>query len=98
MGIFPIDTERFIDLEGLTRLNAAPAEDTLIGIVSIEGIRHVHFVGFRLVWNLLMLDLQEARRVVHGAVSVVVVANRAVEQMIAENAVKCFSSCRVRTL
>ena len=65
-------------------MNTASAEDALVGIVAIEGIGHIHFIWLGLVRNLLVFHLKELCRVVHGAVAVVVVANCAVEQMIAE--------------
>src|SRR5438105_544834 len=98
MGILPIDGQRFIDLEGLTGLNTAPAEDALVGIVPIEGIGHIHFVWLRPVWSLLMFNVEEGGGVVHGAVAVVVVADRTVEQMVAKDAVKGFVSRRICTL
>ena len=96
MRILPIDAERFIDLEGLARLNAAPAENALVGIVAVEGIGHIHFVGLGLVGDLLVLDCEQLGGVVHGAVAVVVVAHRAVEQVIAEDAVEGFALRRIR--
>ena len=51
----------------------------------------IHFIGLGLVGNLLMLDVEQRGGVVHRAVAVVVVADRAVEQMIAEDAVKGFA-------
>ncbi len=96
-AILPIDAQRFIDLEGLARLNAASAENALVGIVAIEGIGHIHFIGLGLVGDFLMLDCEQLGGVMHGAVAVVVVADRAVEQMIAEDAVKGFALRRIRT-
>ena len=94
--ILPIDAQRFIDLESLAGLNAASAENALVGIVAVEGIGHIHFIGLGLVGDLLMLDREQLGGVMHGAVAVVVVADRAVEQMIAEDAVKGFALRRVR--
>jgi hypothetical protein len=70
----------------------------LIGIVAIEGIRHIHFVRLWLVGYFLMLDREEARGVMHGTVAAVVVADGTVEQMVAEDAVKGLAPCRVGTL
>src|ERR1700722_3065159 len=97
MLILPTDAERFIDLESLTRLNTAPAENTLVRIVAVEGIRHVHFVGLRLVGNLLMLDREHFGGVMYCAVPVVVVADRAVEQVVAKDAIEGFALRRVCT-
>ena len=95
-SILPIDAQRFIDLEGLAGLNAAPAENALVGIVAIEGIGHIHFIRLGLVGDLLVLNCEQLGGVVHGAVAVVVVADRAVEQMVAEDAIEGFALRRVR--
>jgi hypothetical protein len=47
-------------------------------------------VGLRPKWNFLMLDGQQLRRVMDGAIAVVVVADRALEHVVAEDAIKCF--------
>ena len=78
-------------------MNTAPAKDALVGIVAVEGIGHIHFVWLRLVRDRLMFDVEKASSVVHGTVAVVVVAHRAVEQVIAEDAVKCFALRCVRS-
>jgi hypothetical protein len=89
MLILPPDTQRFIDLEGLAGLYAAPTKNALIGIVAIERIRVINFVRLRSKRDLLMFDGQQLGRVMDSTIAVVVVANRAVEQVVAENAIKC---------
>ena len=68
----------------------------MIGIVAVEGIGHVHFIRLGLVSNFLVLDVKKLGRVMHRAVTVVVIADRAVEQMIAEDPVKGFALRSVR--
>src|ERR1700677_4443017 len=97
MRIFPVNGQRLIDLEGLAGLHTAPAENTLVGIVAIEGIRHIHFIGLLLVGDFLMLNREQLGGVMYRAVAVVVVADRTVEQMVAEDAVKGLALRCVRT-
>jgi hypothetical protein len=56
MRVFPINRKRFINLEVLARLDAATAENALIGVVAIERICIVDFVRLGSEWNVLMLD------------------------------------------
>ncbi len=101
MIALPVDRESFIDLHVLARLNAASAEDALIGVVAVEGIRHVLLVRLWRVRPGLMLYVQFFGGVVDGAVAIVVVADGAVEHVVLEDAVEglalrdvdCFS-CR----
>src|SRR6266436_3646527 len=88
--IFPVDGKRFVDLDVLTSLNAAAAQNALIGIVAIERIRVIDLVGLRSKRDSLMLNGQQLRRVMDSAIAIVVVADRAVEHVVAENAIKCF--------
>ena len=91
MRVFPVDAEGFIDLEVLAGLHASAAKDALIWIVSIEGIGEVFLVGFGLVGNFLMFDCKQFCRVMYGAVAVVVVADGAIEQVVAEDAIECLT-------
>src|SRR5579871_1833953 len=97
MLILPANAQRFIDLERLARLNAASAEYALAGIVAVEGIGHIHCVRLWLEWNFLVFHAKKLGGVMHRTVAVVVVADRAIEQMIAEYAVKSLSLRRIRT-
>jgi hypothetical protein len=91
--VFPVDRECLIDLHILARLDAAPAEDALAGIIPIEGVSVVHLVRLRLKGDLLMFNREQLRRVVDGAVAVVVVANGAIEQVVGENPVERLPLC-----
>ena len=96
MEILPIDAQRFIDLEGLTRLNTASAKNALVRIVAIEGVGYIHFIWLGLVGDLLVLNCEQVGGVVHGAVAVVVVANRTVEHVVAEDAIEGFALRSIR--
>src|SRR6202030_912356 len=85
---FPANREGFIDLNGLAGLDALAAEDALAGIIAVEGIRHIHFVWLGGKWSLLVLDPEGHCRVVDAAVLVVVIADRAIEQVVAEDRVE----------
>ena len=88
--VFPANRKRLIHLNILAGLDAAAAKDALVGIVAIKRIRRVHLVGFRFERDFLMLDGEKPRGVMDCAVTVVVVADRAVEHVIAENPVERF--------
>ena len=88
--IFPVDGEGFVDLDVLASLYAAATQNALIGIVAIERIRVIDFVGLRSKRDSLMFNGQQFRGVMHGAIAIVVVADRAVEQVVTENAIKRF--------
>ncbi len=79
--------ERLIHLQVLARFDAAPAQNALPRIVAVERVRIVDFVGLRFERIALVLDIQQFRRVVNRAIAVVVVAHRAVELVVPENAV-----------
>jgi hypothetical protein len=55
----------------------------LAGIVAVERTAVVNFVRLRLKWVALMLNGEHLCGVMHGAITVVVVADRAIELMIA---------------
>ena len=82
----PVDRQRLIDLQILARLDAAPAEDALVGIVAVEGVGVVHRVRLGRERVFLMRDAHHRRRVVDGAVAVVVLADGAVEFVVLEEA------------
>src|SRR5438445_9830085 len=88
MRIFPADRERIVNLDILASLDAAATKDALIWFVSVKWVRVVHFVRLRLERNLLMLDGHQLGRVVHRAITVVIVAGGAVKHVVAQNAVE----------
>src|SRR5207237_3340870 len=90
IGIFPVDRKSFVDLDVLTGFNAAAAENALIGVVSIERIRVVDFVGLRSKRDSLVLNGQQLRRVMNRAIAIVVIADRAIKKVITEDAIKRF--------
>ena len=93
--IFPVDGERFIDFNVLTSLNAPAAKNALIRIVTIKRICVIDFVRFRSEWDSLMLNRQQFRRVVDYAIAIVVVTDRAVQHVVAEDAIESFHlGCR----
>ncbi len=96
MWILPADGQSFVDLEILAGLDAAAAENTLIGIVTVERVGVIDLVGLGLEWQALVLDAQHLRGVVHCAVAVVVVAHGAIQEVIAQNAVERFRSRGLR--
>src|SRR5882724_13290571 len=88
--VFPVDGKRFVDLDILTSLYAAAAQNALIGIVAIERIRVIDFVGLRSKRDSLMLNGQQLRRVMDSAIAIVVIADRAIKKVITEDAIKRF--------
>ena len=92
MVVFPTDRECFIHLQGLARLHTAAAQNTLVGVVPIEGVGIVDFVRLGSIRYLLMFDLQQFRCVMNSAVAVVVVANRTIEKVVPQDTVECFSA------
>src|SRR4051812_7352795 len=88
MWVFPADREGLIHLNVLAGLNAAPTKDALVWIVAIKWIRRVDLVRFGFEWDFLVLNGQELRGVMDGAVAVIVVADGAVEHVVAENPVE----------
>src|SRR5260370_35934311 len=85
---FPTDRERVIYLNILAGLNALAAENALAGIVAVKRIGHIHFVRFWREGMLLMLNIERKSRIVNAAVFVVIVADCAVEHVIAKNHVE----------
>jgi len=71
-------------------LIAEIAENALVEVVAIERICAIDLVRFRSEWDPLVLNSQQFRRVMDDAVAVVVVADRAVQHVIAQNAIECF--------
>jgi hypothetical protein len=91
MRILPVNRKRLVHLHVLASLNASAAKNALLRVVAVEGVRVVFFVGLGMKGNWLVLDAQQFFRVVDSAVSVVIIADRAVENVIGENAVERFS-------
>ena len=92
-GMFrlPVDGEGLVDLHVLAGLDAAAAEDALVGIVAVEGIGMVLLVGLAAEGPRLVLHVEMFDGVVDGAVAVVVVADGAVEVVILEDAIEGFA-------
>jgi hypothetical protein len=88
MRVVPIDGKRLVHFDVLTSFHAAAAQDALVGIVTVEGICVVDFVRLGLERDLLVLNGQQFCRVVYCAISIVVVADGAVEHVITKDAVK----------
>src|SRR5207302_4550748 len=86
--VLPVDRKGFVHLDILASLNATAAEDALIGIVTVEGIGVVNFVRLRSERNSLVFNGQQLCRVMNGAISIVVIADRAIEKVITEDAIK----------
>src|SRR6266850_259572 len=93
MRILPADRKGFIHLYVLAGFDTAAAKNALLRVVAVEGVRMILFIRLGMIGNRLMLDAQQSFRVVNGAVSVVVVAHGAVENVIAENAIKRLPLC-----
>ena len=88
----PADGKGLIHLNRLAGLYALPAKNALAGVVAIERVGHVYFIRFRREGVVLMLNVQLERRVVDPAIFIVVIADRAVEHVVAENDVVCLRS------
>jgi hypothetical protein len=91
MRILPINRKRLVHLHVLASFDAAAAKNALLRVVAVEGVRVVFFVRLGTKGNWLVLDAEQFFRVVDSAISVVVVAHGAVENVIGENAVERFS-------
>src|SRR5207244_9817154 len=61
--ILPVNRKSFVDLDVLTSLHTAAAENALIGIVAVERIRVVDLVWFRSKRDSLVLNGQQIRLV-----------------------------------
>ena len=88
--IFPANGQGLVDLNVLAGLDTATAKNALVGIVAIKWICRVHFVGLCPEWDGLVLDAEKLGGVMDRAVAVIIVADGAVEQVIAENPVERF--------
>ena len=67
----------------LAGLDAAAAKDALVRVVAVERVGGVDLVRLGLERIFLVLHREHLRRVVDRAIAVVVVADRAVEQVVA---------------
>src|ERR1700722_7418148 len=95
MRILPVNGKGFVDLQVLAGFNTSAAKNTLLRIVAVERIGMIFPVGLGMIRNGLMLHGQQFFGVVNGAISVVVIAYGAVENVIAKNATKGLSlRCR----
>ena len=96
MRVFPPNRQRFVDLNILARFHATAAKNALIRIITVKRIRRINGIRFRFERDFLMFDGQQFGRVVDRAVAVVIVADGAVQHVIAENPVKGFPLCSHR--
>jgi len=90
MRILPVDGERFVDFKVLAGLDAAATKDALVRILPVKRVRGVDLVRLLCEWDFLMIHREHLGRVVHRAVAVMVVADRAVEHMVLEQTVERF--------
>src|SRR6266850_1917865 len=98
MRILPADRQSFVDLETLTGFNTTAAQNALVGIIAVERVGAVDFVRLGFEWETLVLDGQHLGGVVNDAVAVVVVADGAIKEVIAQNAIERFRSRQLRPL
>jgi hypothetical protein len=91
MLVFPTYRECCIHLQGLACLHTAATQNTLVGFVPIEWVGIVDFVRLRSIRYLLVLNFQQLRCVMNGAIAVVVVANGTVEKVVPKDAVERLS-------
>ncbi len=96
MRIVPIDGQRLIHFNILAGFHAAAAQNALVGIIAVEWIGAVDLIRLGLKWDLLVLDGHQLGGVVYRAVSVVVVAHGAIQQVVAEDAVEGLFARRMR--
>src|SRR5579875_375459 len=87
----PADGQRLVHLHVLAGLHAAPAQDALAGVVAIEWVGVILLVALGAELARLVLHIQLRRGVMHRAVAVVVVAHRAIEVVVFQDAVKGFT-------
>ena len=66
-----------------------PAKNALAGIVAIERFGHFHFVRFVRERMVLFRSVQFERCVMNSTVLIVVVADGAIEHVVAENHIEC---------
>ncbi len=93
IGVFPVNGERFVHFDVLARFHAAAAKDALVGVVPIKGVGVVHLVLLGAKRNLLVLNTQLCSGVVNNAITVVVIANGAIQNVIAQDPVKSLPLC-----
>jgi hypothetical protein len=91
MWILPVDGERFVDFDVLAGLDTAATKDALVRIVPVKRVRGVDLVRLLGEWDFLMIHREHLGRVVHRAVAVIVVADRAVKHMVLEQTVEGFA-------
>src|ERR1700730_14513585 len=90
MRILPVDGEGFVDFDVLTGLDTAATKNALVRIIPVKRIGGVNLVGLLREWDLLMIHREHFGGVMHRAVAVVVVADRAVKHMVFEQTVEAF--------
>ena len=90
MWILSVDGEGFVDFDVLTGLDTAATKNALVRIIPVKRIGGVNLVGLVREWDLLMIHREHFSGVMHRAVAVVVVADRAVKHMVFEQTVEAF--------
>src|SRR5581483_3080790 len=83
----PVDRERLVDLDTLASFHASSTKNALLRVVAVKGIRMVLHIRLRSERPLLMLDVKILGGVMNRAVSIVVVAYRAIEIVVLEDAI-----------
>src|ERR1017187_4418122 len=96
MRIFPADGQRLVDLQILAGLHATATQNALIGIVAVKRIAVVDLVRLLLKRVALVIDGEQFGGVMDRTIAVVVVANRTVELVVAENAVERLRASSLR--
>ncbi|MNV47064.1 hypothetical protein D3C71_1389190 [compost metagenome] len=81
----PVNRERLIHLKVLTSFHAATAQNTLVRIIPVHRMRHIHLIGLPLEHILLMIQLQLLGRVMYNTVPVIVITHRTIQLMILQN-------------
>ena len=87
----PVDRQRLIHLHILAGLHTSPTQNALVRIVAIEGIAEVGRIGLGLIRALLMFHVEQSRGVMHSAVFIVVITDRAIQHVIAQDAIEGFA-------
>src|ERR1700719_1912823 len=88
MRILPVNRKSFVHLHVLAGFDASAAKDALLRVVAVERGGLIFFVRLGSIQNPLVFYCQRVFGVVNGAISVVVVAYGAIENVIAVNPAK----------
>ena len=58
MRVLPANGQSFVDFEILAGFDAAAAENALVGIIAVERVGVIDFVGFGLEWDAARISRQ----------------------------------------